>query len=129
MFYKNVIFVFPLFWYGFYSVFSGVSFYDPFIYQLFNLIFTSNPIIYYAIFDYEHPKEKFLSEPKHYSLGFKSKFVVCNFIIDLSFSKWVFWRWIIYGIWQGALVAFFCIYSMESINAINGRNSELMVDG
>lgn len=73
MFYKNVLFVFPLFWYGIYSVYSGVSFYDPFLYQLYNLIFTSNPIMYHSLFDYEYTKEAFLKEPRHYTLGLKSK--------------------------------------------------------
>jgi phospholipid-transporting ATPase len=72
MFYKNVIFVFPMFWYGFYSVFSGVSFYEPFIYQLYNMFFTSNPIIYYALFDYEFQKETFLKDPKLYVIGLKN---------------------------------------------------------
>jgi len=60
MFYKNVIFVFPFFWYGFYSVFSGVIFYDTFMYQLYNIFFTSLPIIYFSIFDYEYVKEIFM---------------------------------------------------------------------
>eukprot|EP00347_Sterkiella_histriomuscorum_P005590 403356030 len=119
MFYKNIIFVFPLFWYGVCSVYSGVTFYDSYLYQLFNLFFTSNPIMYFALFDYEFTKHQFMTDPKHYQLGLKNQ----------CFSRWVFWRWIFYGAWQGALVAFFCIYSMETINHNNGRTSELMVDG
>lgn len=79
MFYKNVLFVFPLFWYGVISVYSGVSFYDPYLYQLFNLIFTSNPIMYYALFDYEFTREVFMKDPKHYILGLKSKFLNNHF--------------------------------------------------
>lgn len=32
MFYKNTLFVFPIFWFGFYSVFSGVAFYENYLY-------------------------------------------------------------------------------------------------
>jgi phospholipid-transporting ATPase len=32
MFYKNVIFVFPIFWYGFFSAFSGTAIYDNILY-------------------------------------------------------------------------------------------------
>jgi phospholipid-transporting ATPase len=32
MFYKNTLFVFPIFWFGFYSVFSGVPFYENYLY-------------------------------------------------------------------------------------------------
>jgi len=126
MFYKNIIFVFPLFWYGTYSVYSGVSFYDPYLYQMFNLFFTSNPIIYFALFDYEFKKHEFLRNPKHYSLGLKSKYFfkyIYGYFLDQCFSRWVFWRWIFYAAWQGALVVFFCIYSMETINHDNGRTS------
>jgi phospholipid-transporting ATPase len=35
MFYKNVLFVFPMFFFGFYSVFSGTPIYDNFLYQFF----------------------------------------------------------------------------------------------
>lgn len=37
------------------------------------MFFTSNPIMYFAIFDFEYNKNKFLKDPKLYSLGFKSK--------------------------------------------------------
>ena len=39
-FYKNFLFVMPLFYVGFYSFFSGQTIYDPWLYQLYNLSFT-----------------------------------------------------------------------------------------
>lgn len=71
MFYKNALFVFPLFWYGFVSVFSGLSFYENILYQSYNLFFTSWPITYYALYDFEHKKEEFLRDPKYYKIGFR----------------------------------------------------------
>lgn len=41
----------PQLWYGFYNHFSSANIYDPWIYQLYNVAFTSFPIIIYAIFD------------------------------------------------------------------------------
>jgi len=76
MFYKNALFVFPVFWYGFVSVFSGLQFYDQILYQLYNLFFTSAPIMFYALYDYEIPKEEFLKDPKYYQIGFKSNFSI-----------------------------------------------------
>lgn len=32
MFYKNVLFVFPVFWFGFFSIFSGTSIYENLLY-------------------------------------------------------------------------------------------------
>jgi phospholipid-transporting ATPase len=50
-FYKNVLIAMPQFWYAFYNGFSGTSFYDPIIYQLFNTAITSAPIGFYVTFD------------------------------------------------------------------------------
>ena len=60
-FYKNVLFVFPQFWYGFYSAFSGQVFYEKWIYQIFNIIFTAYPVMIFALFDYQFEKTKFMS--------------------------------------------------------------------
>lgn len=89
IFYKNVLFVLPQYWYGFYSVFSGQTLYEPWIYQLYNISFTALPIIWYALFDFEHTKEKLLAKPKKYRIG----------INDECFGMRIFWRWIIYGAW------------------------------
>ena len=72
-FYKNVLLVMPLFFYGILSVFSGQMFYNTWIYQLFNLIFASGPIVVYAVFDKEMAPEKLLSNPNFYKLGMQGK--------------------------------------------------------
>ena len=60
MFYKNVLFVFPVFLFGFYSIFSGTSIYDAYLYQLYNVFFTGAPIMWFGMMDFEHEKEEFL---------------------------------------------------------------------
>jgi magnesium-transporting ATPase (P-type) len=77
MFYKNTLFVFPIFWFGIFSVFSGTAIYETIMYQFYNIFFTSIPIMYFAIYDFEHEKKELLENPKHYSLGFKSK-IACG---------------------------------------------------
>jgi len=43
------------------------------------------------------------------------------------FNKWVFWRWIIYGIWQGVLIFYVGFYSMEYIDrSVGGASTELI---
>lgn len=56
MFYKNVLYVMPIFMYGFISFFSGTTIYDPVMYQLYNVIFTGIAIIWFAVFDWEYEK-------------------------------------------------------------------------
>jgi phospholipid-transporting ATPase len=59
----------PQFWYGFNNSFSSATIYDPWIYQLYNVVFTSFPIAAYAIFDQEHSVTKSLKKPELYKVG------------------------------------------------------------
>jgi phospholipid-transporting ATPase len=68
-FYKNVFFVLPQYWFGFYSAFSGQKLYEAIIYQMYNVVFTAIPIMWFAIFDFEHSKKRFLSSSKLYKIG------------------------------------------------------------
>lgn len=72
MFYKNVTYVMPIFWYGILSFFSGTSIYNTYLYQCYNIFFTSLPIMWFAIYDLEFEKEEFLTNHKHYKVGFRS---------------------------------------------------------
>jgi len=47
--------------------------------------------------------------------------------IDELFNKWVFWRWIFYGMWQGALIFFVGFYTIEYVHAeVNGASNVLV---
>ena len=72
-FYKNLLAVLPLFWYGLISDFSATNIYDPWIYQLFNVTYTSLPIVAFAIFDEQYSVTYSLKNPKEYELGLKNK--------------------------------------------------------
>lgn len=48
----------PQFFFGFYSGFPGQPLYEKVIYQLYNITFTSWPIMWYAIFDFQHKRER-----------------------------------------------------------------------
>lgn len=41
----------------------------------------------------------------------------------------MFWRWIFYGIWQGALVLFIGFYCMEDVNGYTGLTGSYLTDG
>ena len=68
-FYKNIVMVVPNFWFGAFSMFSGAFFYEKFIYQLYNIVFTSLPIMWFALFDYQHTRQTFLKDPRKYQIG------------------------------------------------------------
>ena len=113
-FYKNFLFVMPHFWFGIISYFSGQSLYDPWIYQLFNIIYTSFPIIWFGIYDKEVSYDILISDYRYYTQG----------IIGKLFHSLRFWKWIVYGILQ-ALVIF--IYSFLGCYLIekSGMNQSL----
>ena len=51
MFYKNVLFCLPIFYYGIYSQFTGTNFYDKWYVQTFNII-NGLPICWFGVFDW-----------------------------------------------------------------------------
>ena len=118
-FYKNFLFVMPLFYIGFYSFFSGQTIYDPWLYQLYNIAFTVFPIIWFGIYDSERTRTETLNNPKYYS-GLTQKW----------FNSWKFWEWIFYGIIQGYAVFFF-IYSSNNIYShnLNGEIQDFKCSG
>lgn len=99
-FYKNILYICTQYVLGFWSVFSAQVLYEPFIYQMYNITFTSVPIMYFALFDFEYDKftwkdakasfgEKFfMSNPELYKIG-----------IDYScYGLGLFTKYLLYGI-------------------------------
>ena len=72
-FYKNVLFVSPMVWSGFITLFSGITIYDPFIYQFINIIYTSVPPVWFGVFNYEYSKKILMNNPKYYIQGIYNK--------------------------------------------------------
>ena len=99
-FYKNFLFVMPLFFVGFYSLFSGITIYDAWLYQLYNIVFTVLPIIWFGIYDTERTRMQTMNNPKFYKT--LSQKLVNNYKL---------WEWIFYGIIQGFGVFFFSFSS------------------
>lgn len=51
IFYKNCLYVIPIIAFGCISRFSATTLYNLWLYQLYNVTFTTLPIMWYAIFD------------------------------------------------------------------------------
>jgi phospholipid-transporting ATPase len=97
-FFKNIILVFPQFWVSVFNNFSGQTPYDSFIYQLFNVFYTSMPIIIFAVFDEEHSRKTLYDHKTNlYRIGLKKEL----------FSLKVFWGWFLNATFQSAVIAFF----------------------
>ena len=72
-FYKNFLFVIPQFILGFESLFGGQTIYDPWIYQLYNIVFAAFPIMWYGVYDKQVSDAKLTSNPKYYTQGIVGK--------------------------------------------------------
>lgn len=57
-FYKNFLYIIAQYFFGFWSAFSGQVLYEKVIYQLFNITMTSFPIMWYAVADFQHKRDR-----------------------------------------------------------------------
>lgn len=102
-FYKNIVMVLPNFWFGLFSIYSATFLYEKFIYLLYNIVFTSVPIVWFALFDYQFPRELFLIDPSKYKIGLNGE----------CFGSRVFWYWFSYGALQAFMIIIFSFYVIE----------------
>ena len=116
---KNITLVVPQFFFGFDSLFSGNTFYEQVIFQMFNIFFTSLPIIIFGIFDREHTDEELLDNPRRYVKGIKNRLFSTN-----RFAKWV-----LFGIIQSALLYYATFYLLQGSINENGETFDLSSKG
>lgn len=104
-FYKNVLLVIPLFYYGMFSAFSGQLIYNMWIYQLFNIVFAAMPIVLYAVFDKEIPYFELETIPTYYKLGIQGEL----------FNTSIFWFWILEAFCQGLVIVLLSLFTFSEV--------------
>lgn len=77
-FYKNILLMFTLFYFGFENTFTGTTLYESYLGTLWNVIFTLLPIVAYGILEQDLSAETVLRNPAVYfdgqkRLGFNGK--------------------------------------------------------
>lgn len=55
--------------------------YEPWIYQMYNIVFTAFPIMWYCVMDTEFKKNVYITDPDVYQLGLR----------DAGFNVKMFW--------------------------------------
>ncbi|ODQ64350.1 phospholipid-translocating P-type ATPase [Nadsonia fulvescens var. elongata DSM 6958] len=115
-FYKNIVFTFTLFWYGIYNDFDGSYLYDYTYVMLFNLAFTSLPIIIMGILDQDVDDRISLNVPQLYRNG----------ILRLGWSQAKIWVYMFDGIYQSLISFFFpyCLYYTGGFNNMQGMSTD-----
>ncbi|KAH9773597.1 phospholipid-transporting ATPase 3 [Citrus sinensis] len=113
-FYKNLTFTLTQFWFTFQTGFSGQRFYDDWFQSLYNVIFTSMPVIMLGLFEKDVSASLSKKYPQLYQEGIKN----------------VFFTWRVVAIW-----AFFSVYqSLVLYNCVTtssatGQNSSGKIFG
>ena len=103
-FYKNVVYLFPQFWWGIYSGFSASTYFDVTLFQCFNAMYTALPIIIYASFDKEYKNKVLLGNPKNYQIGQEEKYM----------NYKVLHIWLLEGVVHTAIITFFITYATNT---------------
>ncbi|EGR33192.1 hypothetical protein IMG5_206852 [Ichthyophthirius multifiliis] len=122
MFFKNILLIMPQFWYGLTNYLSGQTLYDSILYQFYNIIFTSLPIIVYATCDQEYSERELLSNEKknYYQQGINNEL----------FNSKIFWKSFISATIQGGIITMISLFAFE-INFVNeeGRQQHFWATG
>uniref|UniRef100_A0A671X283 Phospholipid-transporting ATPase n=1 Tax=Sparus aurata TaxID=8175 RepID=A0A671X283_SPAAU len=102
-FYKNFAFTMVHFWFGFFCGFSAQTVYDQYFITLYNIVYTSLPVLAMGIFDQDVPDKRSLEYPKLYEPG----------QLNLLFNKREFFICIAQGIYT-SVVLFFVPFAVLS---------------
>lgn len=90
-----------LFWFQLFNGFSGSNPIDGLNLQIFNLVYTSMPIMVAAVGDQDLKKETLLANPLHYQISQQSKL----------YTRLKFWLVVLEGIYQSTAI-FFITYAV-----------------
>ena len=85
-FFKNIVLCVPQFWFGVTNWYSGQTLYEAVNYQLYNIVYTSAPIIIYALFDKQTSDLILMKDPIYYAPG--PKRLLFNTKIYLIWFAW-----------------------------------------
>ncbi|PIA63436.1 hypothetical protein AQUCO_00201047v1 [Aquilegia coerulea] len=102
-FYKNITFGFTLFLFEAYASFSGQAAYNDWYMSLYNVFFTSLPVLALGVFDQDVSARFCLKFPLLYQEG----------VQNVLFSWRRILSWMLNGLCSAIIIFFFCIKAME----------------
>lgn len=110
---QNIIWVFALFWYQIYANFDCSYVFDYTYILLFNLAFTSLPIIFQGILDQDVDDKVSLAVPQLYRRGIEQK----------EWTQTKFWIYMIDGLYQSVIAFYFTYFqfNVATFNTESGR--------
>ena len=86
-----------MFFFGFINFFTGITLYDPYLHQLYNVFYSIFPIFYFSIFDREYDSNVLINNPNYYIQGIKNN----------CFNTFTFIKHFFFAFLEGFLFIFF----------------------
>ncbi|KAK6361092.1 hypothetical protein TWF730_004841 [Orbilia blumenaviensis] len=114
-FYKNIVWTFVLFWYQIYCSFDGSYLFDYTYVLLYNLAFTSLPVIIMGIIDQDVDDKVSLAVPQLYQRG----------ILRLEWTQTKFWIYMFDGIYQ-SVITFYMTYLLFAGGGFTSSNGRML---
>jgi hypothetical protein len=99
------------FWFNFNCGSSGQAYFTEGVLQMYNLFYTSLPILYYASYDLMLSSNTFYRFPQTYRACVHGKF----------FSTQVFWMWVFHAIFESVVFSVLPLYLLMGMDAQTGN--------
>jgi phospholipid-translocating P-type ATPase (flippase) len=118
MFYKGILPIVCMFWFGFFSGFSGKQMFNDYIYTLYNVLFTASPIMVLAIVDRGLSRVTCENNPSAYKAILNGAY----------FNLRIFFAWVAKSFLHGTIIFFlvFGSYGMdENVDSKDGKTHGL----
>ncbi|KAJ7097515.1 hypothetical protein C8R44DRAFT_366257 [Mycena epipterygia] len=119
-FYKNVIWTFAMFWFLPFNSFDATYLYHYTFVLLYNLLFTSLPVIVMGAFDQDINARAALAFPQLYVRGIRG----------LEYTRAKFWLYMLDGLYQSAVVFFipYLVWTFGLAVSWNGKGIDSLAD-
>ncbi|KAI0684455.1 phospholipid-translocating P-type ATPase [Cytidiella melzeri] len=119
-FYKNVIWTFAMFWFLIYNSFDATYLYQYTFILLYNLVFTSLPVIVLGAFDQDVNAKAAMAFPQLYIRGIRG----------LEYTRLKFWLYMLDGLYQSAVVFFipYFVWTLGPAASADGRAIDSLSD-
>ncbi|KAG0295638.1 hypothetical protein BGZ98_001318, partial [Dissophora globulifera] len=111
-FYKNIVWTLTIFWFQFFSGFTALLPFDYTFVVLFNLLFTSLPVMFMGAFDQDVDAKTSMQFPALYLRGIKQK----------HFTRGKFWLYVLDALYQ-SIICFFVPYFLSNTIYHSGNST------
>ncbi|CAM8938245.1 unnamed protein product [Rhodiola kirilowii] len=139
-FYKNLAFTLTQFWFTFQTGFSGQRFYDDWYQSLYNVLFTTLPVIIVGLFDKDVSASLSKKYPELYKEGMNNTFfkwrVIGYWALSAVYQSLLFYYFSttpslkgqnssgkMFGIWDVSTMAFTCVVITVNLRVLMMSNS------